>query len=372
MNRRLWTERVEQPLSLAEAVRRAWPKGVPEKDVMLLSKLSTEDERLVAARLSALLSVEAGTRPASRAPADDARGLTDSGFQSLVRRWRADRSVSTLMPYAGRALRRRGDTADHRAVVAVVDELLKADPEMGLVPLSRQAARRSGSELAPNSVKLIARERRAMLRSDGGWIASRYGNAILSDVCALPAEVEVSPGATAGALIALVVETASGIILGHAVGGSDSALELQRSAMADALAGTITQRLDIVGSVASTLRIVVAPGDEDGALAYARAIRRAMPAAHVVDAPRRRAGDRVADLLDGAVDVLRLRPRGGRPTRRATASTWEETRLVDVAGEAVITHNEGRIALLRSALPDADLASIGRMVTALRPVVEAG
>lgn len=358
------------PSSLSDLVRLAWPDGLPDNEMALIRKLPPGDERLLAGRLAALLEVEAGTRPASRAP-DDNRGLTNSGFQSLVRRWRADRSTRTLMPYAGRTPRRRGDTAGHRAVVGAVDDLLRAGPEMGLVPLSREAARKSGTDLAPNSVKLIARERRAALRMDGAWIAARYGDALLSDVCSLAAEVTTEDGATSGAVIALVVEGASGIILGHSVGRADMGLDLQRSAMANALVRTITERLDTVGIEPATLSMVIAPGEDGATIEFARSVRTALPGAQVTDSPRRRAGDRVADLLDGSIDVLRLRPRGGRPTRRATASTWEETRLVEVADEAVAAHNEERIALLRSALPDASLTSMGRIVTALSPVVDA-
>ncbi len=353
---------------LCALLARAWPEGISEHDASLLRKLPREEEELVRTRLFALLEVEAGTRPASRPPEQDPRGLSASGFQSLVRRWRTDRGVQTLLPYAGRRSRARDDTPEHRIVVEMLDELLRADPRASLVTISKMALDQSGVRLALNTVRSLARERRSAMLSDPAWLATNYGRHILADVCALGSTVRVGKD-DAAAAIALVVETASGIVLGHAVGPIDDAPALQRSAMAAGLASIVGEGIDIVAGTSAGLTIVLAP---DTPAAYAAALHRGAPNITIVDSPRRRPGDRVADLLDGSIDVLALRPRGGRAARRAPNPAWDVARLAVAAQEAVDTHNRDRLARIRDAISDDRLTPMGCMVRVLRPVVDLG
>ncbi|WP_301091469.1 hypothetical protein [Sphingomonas sp.] len=353
---------------LCALLARAWPEGISEHDASLLRKLPREEEELVRTRLFALLEVEAGTRPASRPPEHDPRGLSASGFQSLVRRWRTDRGVQTLLPYAGRRARARDDTPEHRIVVEMLDELLRADPRASLVTISKMALDRSGVRLALNTVRSLARERRSAMLSDPAWLATNYGRHVLADVCALGSTVRVGKD-DAAAAIALVVETASGIVLGHVVGPIDDAPALQRSAMAAGLALIVGEGIDVVAETSTALTIVLAP---DAPAAFPAAVRRAAPGVTIVDSPRRRHGDKVADLLDGSVDVLTLRPRGGRAARRADSPTWDADRLAMAAQEAVDTHNRVRLARVKDAIPANHLAPFGRMVEVLRPVVDLG
>ncbi|MGJ3629284.1 hypothetical protein AB5I41_24930 [Sphingomonas sp. MMS24-JH45] len=195
-----------------------------------------------------MLEVEEGDRPASKSPADDPRGLSNNGFQSLVRRWRADRRLRTLLPYAGRARRRRGDTAEHRLVEGELDKLLSGNPFGSLVTSAREASRRTGAAIAANTALLVARERRALLRADPTWLAKHYGMRLLVDVCSMDAMVATGNGQVAPASLAMLVEGASGIILGHAVGLADDAIEMRRrSTFAAGLDAVVAGRLDVAG-----------------------------------------------------------------------------------------------------------------------------
>ncbi len=352
--------------ALGILLTRAWPTGISDEEASLLRKLPFEDETLVRIRLSSLLEVDAGTRPASRPPEHDPRGLTASGFQSLVRRWRSDRSVQTLLPYAGRTPRRRDDTPSHETVSHVIDEMLAADPRASLVTISKNALQRSGVQLAVNTVRSLARERRMAMRSDPAWLAENYGHHMLADVCALGSTVATDHGDVV-AVIALLVESASGIVLGHAVGPVDASFALQRSAIADGLVAIVGDGIDVIGDFSSVLTIVAAAEAPEN---YATSIRRASPHNAIVDSDRRRPGDRVSDLLDGAIDVLPLRPRGGRAARRSQNARWDPVRLATATQEAIDAHNRDRLALLRAAVPDNRLGPMGRMVEALRPVVD--
>ncbi|MGJ3629285.1 hypothetical protein AB5I41_24935 [Sphingomonas sp. MMS24-JH45] len=106
-------------------------------------------------------------------------------------------------------------------------------------------------------------------------------------------------------------------------------------------------------------------GGGSHAQSLARSLREIVPASEpanedaltVIDAPRRRIGDRIADLLDGRVDVLRLRP---QITATGNADgTWSMERLRAVAGEAVAAHNRPRIATFRAAFPERRRSVVG-------------
>lgn len=353
---------------LRDTVRRAWPHGIDPDGEMLLAKLNPDEQQVAERRLAALLEVEAGERPASRAPSDDPRGITNSGFQSLVRRWRQDRHPRILLPYAGRAKRQRGASDAHGALERELDRLLAEPGPWTLVTLTREALARTGVGLALNTARIVARERRAALRADPSWLAEHYGRQLLSDVSALGIECEAG-GGVHPAIIAVTVEVSSGLVLGHAVGPAPGALALQRSALAEGLATLISRRLDVQRPQPADLTIVVGGADIKLLDAVATALREGAPTTTVVAGERRRSGDRLADVLDGAIDALPLHPRGGAPRRVCAGGTpWSEAHLASFAADAVDAHNAIRIARLDAAHVG-PRSPMGVMVSALRPVV---
>ncbi len=354
--------------NLEKLVRRAWPTGLSADEESLLRKLSSEDERLVEVRLAALIEVEEGARRATRAPDDDPKGLTSSGFQSLVRRWRAHRRVETLLPYAGRAPRQRSDTQDHHAVSALIDEMLRKEPDASIDALARAAHRQSGVALAFNTVRAIARERRDAFRQDPSSLRRSYGRHLLADVCPLGAQIAVG-SAFDRAVIALLIEAASGLVLGHAVGAAEASFELQRRSMSAGLASLNLDSLDVRREELASLTIVT---PQDTPPSYTAALRAVLPVGQIVNSPQRRVGDRAANMLNGSVDILPLRPRGGRAARRTEDILWDAARISQVADEAVRSHNAVCLKHLRAAMSDRGFVSIGSMYGALKPVVDVG
>ncbi|MET3761882.1 hypothetical protein [Sphingomonas sp. UYEF23] len=355
---------------LRNTVREAWPDGVDPDGEALLAKLNPDEQNVAEHRLAALLEVEAGQRPASRAPLNDPRGITNAGFQSLVRRWRQERHPRTLLPYASRAKRQRGESDAHQALERALDGLLAEPRPWTLVTLTREALARTGVTLALNTARIVARERRARLRADPVWLAEHYGRQLLSDVCALGIECEAG-GGEHPAVIAATVEVSSGLVLGYAVGPTIRALALQRSALAQGLATLVSRRLDVQRPLPADVTIVVGTSDMQQLHTMDMALREGAPTATVVAGERRRSGDRLADVLDGAIDTLPLHPRGGAPRRVGARGTpWSEAHLASFAANAVAAHNAIRFARLDAAEIDS-WSGIGVMVSALRPVVAA-
>jgi hypothetical protein len=346
-------------------VIKAWPTSPPE-DAARLSKLTPEEERLVCVRLKALLEVEQGKRPASRAPEDDPRSIGSNGFQSLVRRWRKQRQVSTLLPYATRQPRKPKVTSETDEFETILETLLRKDPGMSLVTVSMQAIKASGSNIAINSARLRARAVRASIRSNEAWLKANYGKEILSDVCILGADLEGKSGVDT-AVIALLVDAASGYIHGHAIGPIKESLDLQKAALADGLANVASRRLDRddVGSV--TLDCVIGVGTDEAVSSMSEKLRESGASVTVIDNPTRRCGDRANDVLDGAVDFLALRPRQGRQSRRFGNARWELERLIRAGAKAVEDHNAVREARIISAIGTAR-KNKGKILEALESV----
>lgn len=355
-------------VKLREVVLKAWPEGLAEEDSALLAKLTLDEENIICVRLAALLEVEQGIRPAYRAPSGDPRDISSSGFQSLVRRWRMDRTVRTLLPYATREPRRPKSTSDHDAFEAALERLLREDPSVPLVTVSKAAMASTGTKMAVNSARLRARSKRSAIRADEKWLNENYGRELLSDVCILGAEID-DDTTTSTSVIALVIDVASGYILGHAIGAITQSLELQRSSLADSLANISMQRLDRDCSEEAKLTVVLGTGDAAAVASMSEKLSSCGAAVNVIDHATRRKGDRVADVVDGEIDVLALRPRQGREARRTGTTVWGLDRLVRVGAQAVETHNAARKERIFRAIGN-DRTGIGSISKVIRPVVD--
>lgn len=352
---------------LDNLVVKAWPTSLPE-DAARLTKLTPEQEKIFCVRLAALLEVEQGERPASRAPEGDPRSISNSGFQSLVRRWRKQRTVSALLPYETRQPRKPKALPKSDEFEAFVETLLRKDPGTPLVTVSKRAMKATGAKMAINSARHRARAVRSAIRADKAWLKENYGKELLSDVCILGADLE-GKSASDKAVIAVLVDVASGYIHGHAIGPITESLDLQRAALADGLANVASRRLDRddVGSV--TLDYVIGVGTDEAVSSISETLRASGAPVTLIDNPTRRCGDRATDVLDGAIDILALRPRQGRGPGRSGNTRWEVERLVRAGAKAVESHNAAREAQILGAIGTAR-TSLGSISALLRPVVD--
>lgn len=353
--------------NLDDLVSKAWPTSPPE-DAARLTKLTPEEERIVCVRLAALLEVEQGKRPASRAPEGDPRSISSSGFQSLVRRWRKERQVATLLPYATRQPRKPKTSSKEKEFESALEGLLRKDPAMPLVTVSKQAMTMSGTVMAINSARLRARALRSTIRVDQRWLKENFGKELLSDVSVLGADVD-GAGHVDKAVIALLVDVASGYILGHAIGVIAESLNLQRAALIDGLANVASHRMDRDDIRSVALDCVVGMGDECAVARTGEMLRASTVPLTVIDHPTRRCGDRVTDVLDGEIDILPLRPREGRGSRRTGNTLWELDRLVRAGAKAVEVHNAIREPQILAAI-GAARTGLGSISAVLRPVVD--
>lgn len=127
---------------------RAWPDGVPASEQALWDTLGEQARETVDLRIRALVSYESQGNAARRWRE---AGMTRPGFFDLLRRWRSDRSIASLVP------RVRGQKTSNPAAAiseeeaAAITRLIAADPAMQ-VPVVVDAVKSELGEASDDDV----------------------------------------------------------------------------------------------------------------------------------------------------------------------------------------------------------------------------
>lgn len=269
-------------LDADELFAKAWPEGATKSDLALLESLSEDQRDAALLRLEKMLEADLGV--AKQASLARALGINRSYFLTLHRRWKVDRRLSTLVPYQARPARRMVRSRANELMELTVRRLLLRSPsrlrnsEIAKRATAREARRRDRLERmkgrspdAPSTkidldrsrndaaLKIVHRVRRE-LASDVTWLKRRYGGEIALDVTAISLALVNEAGVHRQAIVALVIEAASGFILGHAMGSFEIALELSTSAIAMAKARLDRETLDVcdVASEKTNVSAIVA------------------------------------------------------------------------------------------------------------------
>lgn len=298
---------------------RAWPEGVPSAEAALLKRLPVARRQKVVARLTALLDIEDLRRANKVARLDlPARartaGVTTDGLAAIRRKWDADRTLASVVPYLGRSERQPTQRSDDDPIVVEARALIADRPGATDSQLASELRRRGGASV-PNMIRLVRRLRRDEA-TDPSVIGVTYGKALLVDVCATDAVT----AADRPIAFALVVERASRLILGAAAGTVDDdtiALELRAVSAATARIAADGLDADAGGTVAAVeLTIGDGPG-VDAAFAAADVLREVGFDVRANSRGPRRYGQRLVSLLGRRLGAISWRPRSS--TRGAEA-----------------------------------------------------
>lgn len=264
------------PIQDADAVERpddplaeAWPDGMPEADRLFLAALGERERQLVMRRLDAVMRADRGE---PLAPLADGIGLKRAAFFNLRRAWR-QRSLAALLPHAARPGRRVEAKADDprrkragellqqragRRNVDIAKLMVAEDPTLvGDGP--------HGRLVAIQKMERLVRHERARLAVDPAFLRQAYGGGLVLDLSAISIVMEGQKLAVA----ALLVETASGLILGHAIGSSNETVGVQLEALTVARSFLATRRADLEfdARAAPELALMVPPGVDADAMA---------------------------------------------------------------------------------------------------------
>lgn len=294
---------------------RAWPDGVAEDEVRLLRSLTAARRSKVVARLRALLDIEDARRENANVHVDMrtkaiAAGLTTDGLFAIRRKWDSSRSLASIAPYLGRAERQPTQRDDDDPIVIAARALIA---EMAGRPDSVLASRlreKFGTSV-PNMIRLVRRLRRDDA-TDPERIGQTFGRSLLVDLCAIDRVTLASPPSPI--VCAVVVERASGLILGTAVeaSGGDT-IVAQVAAVRAAMAFISDHELDVDGDEAAVELTIGDGGKAAEAFAAANRLKDKGIDLRVNSVGPRRYGQRLVSQLGKRLGRLWWRPRSTAP-----------------------------------------------------------
>lgn len=213
-----------------------WPAGIPESDRVVLEALLPETKARTLRRLSAVWRAEQGEdwRPLAKSI-----GLSRAGFYNLRKAWR-ELSLAGVIPHGTRTPRRvrsapgspMRDAARElliadglrRRNIDIARSLLEQDPHSPEIGGNNDQTRRQWA------VRLIRHERAALARNPD-YQAANFGRRLAIDLSAVSIAIE---GEAELAVAAVCIDVASSLILGSSLGRLQSAVWLQREAIAGA------------------------------------------------------------------------------------------------------------------------------------------
>ena len=357
-------------------LKRAWPEGVAAEEVRLFRSLTAARRSKVVARLGVLLDIEDARRDNANAHVDmrtkaRAAGLTTDGLFAIRRKWDFLRSLASIAPYLGRAERQPTQRDDDDPIVIAARALIA---EMAGSPDSVLASRlreRFGTSV-PNMIRLVRRLRRDDA-TDPERIGKTFGRSLLIDLCAIDRVTLGSPPAPI--VCAVVVERASGVILGTAVEASGGDTIVAQVAAEHAAMAFISDReLDVDGDEAAVELTIGDGGEAAEAFAAANRLKDKGIDLRVNSVGPRRYGQRLVSQLGKRLGRLWWRPRSTAPASEPAKPDLANGIAIGDAAVLVAGEVEAHNAMMFGSLAEGGVhagwgKADGAMTAALRRVL---
>ncbi|MBD8548832.1 hypothetical protein [Sphingomonas sp. CFBP 8760] len=245
---------------------RIWPDGMPDRDRILLDALSPKDRIPILCRLNAVWRAEQGE---PLGPLANSIGLQRAAFFNLRRAWRRH-SLAGIIPNETRSSRRRPAAPEKDPREALANAILRSHPRLRNVDVAKLMLETSKppSERGEHHAYLAAlqlaerfvqRERR-VLAGDQDFVREAYGRALGIDLVAVSIIADEDP--TNLAVVAIVMEEASGVVLGTSLGLLADRSALQLAALEAAAATIRLHRADLPPSTAPDIDLSLVVGSD--------------------------------------------------------------------------------------------------------------
>jgi hypothetical protein len=230
----------------------------------------------------------------------------------------------------------------------LVEEVIRASlPDAAARTMADEVVRRAGGRISLDASLGMVRAARMRLSSDPNYLRDRFGRVLLVDVSAVSLAVYDAEGKVLPMNVAVVLDRASRLILGHAACIATAALEGQiRAVQATSVVGSTPDSEPTAAS--AKLEVVIGYGSEEAVEELATAARQV--GADVIDRGERRCGSRMLSLIGHRLSRLRLRPRATNPNSVWAGSTaglsfapMDQVRAKALIDEAVREHNRARL-----------------------------
>lgn len=220
----------------AKLIQLVWPGGIPAREGAFLRSLDPDDLEVVTRRLNAVWRAEQGEQPLEWLA--EFAGVSRARFYVLRKAW-AERDLpgllrqqtrrpwskveeSPLVEASVQYLRDNGPNARNRAIARA----LIADGVLG-------EAVGEPSVTQIQKLDRYIRVARRLMQTDADFLITHYGRGLLIDL--VGTDIILGFEEPQAAVIALVIETASGVILGAVIGPSEDQLLIQTDAVKQAL-----------------------------------------------------------------------------------------------------------------------------------------
>lgn len=246
----------------AELFRRVWPKGISARDDAFLRSLSPDRLDILARRLDAVWRASNGERPFT-ALAEKA-GVSRPRFYLLRKAW-ANAKLEELLPHSESP--KRDVTSGSQAMLErAMDIVRKSDKGLRNKDIAVEALelRSRAPELQLNISELQKAERivlraRSEVQLEERFLVGHYGKALLIDLVQtnLVLSEIMEP-----AVVGLVFEFASGILLGADIGPVSKGADVQAIALLNATSFLFRQGIDVRSEALAKpdLVAILAPG----------------------------------------------------------------------------------------------------------------
>lgn len=233
---------------LAERQRRLlkaiWPAGMPDTDRAILEAVPKERRASILDRLEAVWRADQGE---PLGPLANLAGLKRAAFFNLRKAW-GQHSLAGIVPNETRA-GRKVTTAKDDPIRSRARELLRAEPRARNVDIAKRLLGSDALKSDRNvqlanlqrSERMVQHERRT-LSQDEDFLRAAYGQGILVDITAISVILDEDPRGLA--VVGMVIETASGIILGSALGRASEGVSIEIAALSNSLEFLAQHRAD--------------------------------------------------------------------------------------------------------------------------------
>ena len=359
-----------------ELAEELWSARAIVREAALWAVLDEEQREEAIARIRALRSFEAEGNWATRAKE---AGLSRPRFFSMLREWRARPSIASVLPQAlGRVGRTAGASADEN-VREHARGLLKLHPDSTKEQLlvSLRGALSDGNGRSDALLRRVLEDERANLMRSGLGGMAGFGRHVLLD--ATPMTVRARAGEPGfSAMAGLVVDAATTVVLGRAVGGgtddADACMWAAASAAAAAVPGL---NLPVTADEEPSFEIVLGGDPVKIMRQHARLAATPVRADVRTDRRARPRGARLLELLGPGLGHLDFRPRLTLPEPARTPGPAfsidaeappSAVEIVDVLLEGAIERHNARVLAGGAAAP----VPPGRVADGLRALAPKG
>lgn len=207
-----------------------WPEGPPASELLVFEAVPPEKRQEVLHRLELAWRGEQGVRWDALAPTTN---LKRAAFFNLRRGWRRH-GIAGVIPHGAQKARAVAAPAEHPLRTSARALLRNdggrsrnVDIARSLMGFGEDFHRRDLANLQ-RAERLVQHERRA-LALDHDYLIDAYGRGLLLDLTAV--SIMLDDANPAPAVVAVVIETASGLVLGSEIGHRSDVVALQRAAV---------------------------------------------------------------------------------------------------------------------------------------------